>query len=323
MAKTVFAIADIPSDYRSAYPKLARVENNLVPIWEALSGLPLEGYSVFKNALTDLATNVEDIQAFVDKRVKEKVGVRALLMKLGWHGDRTRLERMEAALETSKSTLMITIQAWQLVLREADREELVAGLEASMQETMKKVSGYEFAPKCIQNIRAHLDSVTRSLQERQPKAGVVATVTEVDMGKPLTTWPTFEAWLDSFTLSQGDIERDKLTFDENLRRLAGQGDRVDVEAKVVNGTHGQKSGGQKTVKVRITGLNGHKPKKGKIVICRLQRCINAVLRKRATLRAGTHQTPWATSNFSSTLDNLPVWWLISSNQACLTLAQHE
>lgn len=127
----------------------------------------------------------------------------------------------------------------------------MAGLKASMQETMKEVSGYEFALKRIQDIRAHLDSVTRSLQERQQKAGVVATVTEVDMGKPLTTRPTFEAWLDSFTPSQGDIERDKLTFDEKLRRLVGRGERVDTEAKVFNGTHAQKSGRRKTVKICI------------------------------------------------------------------------
>jgi hypothetical protein len=221
-----------------------------------LGGLPLEGYSVFENVLTDLAANVEDIQAFVDKRLKEKAGARAVLVKLGWHGDRTKLERMEAALETSKSTLMIAIQAWQLVSREADREELVASLKASMQETMKKVSGYELGSKRIQDIRTHLDSVTRSLQERQPKAGAVATVTEVDMGKPLTTWPTFEAWLDSFTPSEDDIKQDKRTLAENRRRLVGRGDGVGTEAKVVNGIQGQKNGGQRSVKICITGLNG-------------------------------------------------------------------
>jgi hypothetical protein len=166
------------------------------------------------------------------------------------HGDRVKLERMEAALETSKSTLMIAIQAWQLVSREADREDLVAGLKT----TMTKVLGYEFGSKRIQDIRAHLDSVSRSLQEKQLKAGVAATVTEVDMGKPLTTWPTFEAWLDSFTPSQDHIEQDARALGE--KRWVEQQYGVSTKAKVVNQIHGQKNGGRKTVKVCFTCLDG-------------------------------------------------------------------
>ncbi|KAH6641846.1 hypothetical protein F5144DRAFT_643582 [Chaetomium tenue] len=89
----------------------------------------------------------------------------------------------EAALETSKSTLMIGIQ----VSRGANREELVAGLKMSMQETMTNMFGYEFGSKRIQDVRAHLDSVSMSLQERQPNAGAAAPATEVNIESEVTT----------------------------------------------------------------------------------------------------------------------------------------
>ncbi|KAK3296672.1 uncharacterized protein B0H64DRAFT_390067 [Chaetomium fimeti] len=258
VGKTVFAIADISSGYKSAYPELARVENNLVSIREVLDRLPRDGHSVFDNVLNDLAKNVRDIQGFVDKRVR-KAGARSLLVKLGWHGDRVKLERMEAALETSKSTLMIAIQACQLASKDADRKELVAGLKLSMQETIRKVSGYEFGSARIQDIRAHLDSVSRSLQERRRGSGAAGTVAELDMGKPLTTWPTFEAWLDSFAPSQDDVERDEKALAEGQGRQAEQGGGVDTEFNVANGTHGQERDPnleQRLVKVCIVGLEG-------------------------------------------------------------------
>jgi hypothetical protein len=50
----------------------------------ALAVASLVAKTVF--AIADLAANVEDIQAFVDKRVKERAGGRVLLVKLGCMG---------------------------------------------------------------------------------------------------------------------------------------------------------------------------------------------------------------------------------------------
>jgi hypothetical protein len=92
--------------------------------------------------LKDLGEHVREVGSFVDKRIK-RLEKKAVLVKLLSHKDHVTLERMEAVMETYKSTLMIALQSQRLRSRKEDRMDLVTKLKESMEQTMRKATDYE------------------------------------------------------------------------------------------------------------------------------------------------------------------------------------
>jgi hypothetical protein len=108
VGKVASKLSDISSNYKSAFPELTCVESGLKRLKEVLDGFQQGGDGVLENVLKDLGDYVKEVETFADKRVK-KLEKKPVLVKLLWHKDHVVLERLEAVLETYKSTLMIAL----------------------------------------------------------------------------------------------------------------------------------------------------------------------------------------------------------------------
>ncbi|KAH0541469.1 hypothetical protein FGG08_004079 [Glutinoglossum americanum] len=144
VAKAASKFSNISSDYKSAFPELTRAESGLKQLKEALDGLRHGGDGVVENVLKDLSDYLREVEAFVDKRVKN-MERKPVLVKLLWHRDHAQRMRSKGA----------------------DRKELVMNLGHSWNKRKGKATEYELSSQKRQDIRVCLEFEFRTLEEKQ------------------------------------------------------------------------------------------------------------------------------------------------------------
>lgn len=133
----------------------------------------------------------------------------------------------------------------------------------SMEQIKRKATGYELGSQKIQDIRVYLESVSRTLKEKQiaidENQELVKTTTEVGIGEPMTTWPTFEAWIDSFMPSEKDIERDEELLARKHKKEVEES-KGKGPGKVLTSVDPEPESNMKTARLCVVGL-GKEPGK--------------------------------------------------------------
>ena len=124
----------------------------------------------------------------------------------------------------------------------------------------KEATEYELGSQKKLDIRLlYLESVSKMLDDQQTALDEnqwqpMKTTTEVGTGEPMTTWPTFEAWMDSFTPSKEDIKRDEEALAIKRTQQAEE-NKGKEPVKVLTSIYPEPESNMKTVRLCIIDLS--------------------------------------------------------------------